>query len=263
MLEQYLRAFINYQQSDWYEILPFAELAYNNAENSSSGYSPFFATYGLHPRIIPLEGLMPSSNRVPAVDNKIDRIHETFKEIQNNLSRSKEQQKKCFDRHRCHGHKFKIGDRVWLLSKNIKTARPCKKLDHTKIGPFKIIEKINEVTFRLELPRTMKIHDSFHISLLEPVRVNTFSTRKTTQVSPIIEDDQEVYEIEEILDSRIIKGRLQYLVHWKGYTINDRTWEPFENFTNGYNNKKLIEFHARYPSKAGSPRKDRSFKKRE
>ena len=48
-IEQYLRLFVNYRQSDWAEWLPIAEFALNDKVSSSTGYSPFFLNYGLHP----------------------------------------------------------------------------------------------------------------------------------------------------------------------------------------------------------------------
>jgi len=47
---------------------------------------------------------------------------------------------------------------VWLLYKNFKLRRLSKKLDHVKIGLFKIIEKISEVIYRLDLPAKIKIY---------------------------------------------------------------------------------------------------------
>ena len=61
---------------------------------------------------------------------------------------------------------------VYLLRKNIKTKRSSDKLDYTKLGPFKIQEKLEPVTFRLELLRHMRIHLVFHISLLEKAPEN-------------------------------------------------------------------------------------------
>ena len=50
-IEQYLRIFINYYQSDWAEWLPMAGFAYNNKVQSSTGHSPFIAIYGYHPNM--------------------------------------------------------------------------------------------------------------------------------------------------------------------------------------------------------------------
>jgi hypothetical protein len=46
---------------------------------------------------------------------------------------------------------FQVGDMVWLLWRNITTTRPCSKLDYTKLGPFRISERINLVAYRLDL----------------------------------------------------------------------------------------------------------------
>ena len=48
-IEQYLRMFINYHQSDWVSWLSLAEFSYNDKEQTSTGHSPFFVNYGRHP----------------------------------------------------------------------------------------------------------------------------------------------------------------------------------------------------------------------
>ena len=60
-----------------------------------------------------------------------------------------------------------MGDRVWLLRHHIKTTRPCDKLNYRRLGPFRITGKVNDVTFRLDLPPRLHIHSVFHSSLLE------------------------------------------------------------------------------------------------
>ena len=49
VLGGYLRIFVNYDQNDWYHLLPLAEFAYNNSATSAHGITPFFANYGYHP----------------------------------------------------------------------------------------------------------------------------------------------------------------------------------------------------------------------
>jgi len=49
-LEGYLRNFVNYDQDDWYQLLPLAEFAYNNSRTNAHGMSPFFANYGYDPQ---------------------------------------------------------------------------------------------------------------------------------------------------------------------------------------------------------------------
>lgn len=50
LLEAYLQNFVSYDQDDWYDLLPLAEFAYNNAEASATKLTPFFANHGFHPR---------------------------------------------------------------------------------------------------------------------------------------------------------------------------------------------------------------------
>jgi len=57
---------------------------------------------------------------------------------------------------------------VWLLYKNFKSRQLSKKLDHVKIKPFKIAEKISEVIYKLDLPTKMKIYLVQYIIILEP-----------------------------------------------------------------------------------------------
>jgi len=78
------------------------------------------------------------------------------------------QTSKYYDQRRKDAPILKKGDKVYLLRRNIKTKRPSNKLDFTKLGPFKIMEKISPVNYKLALPDGMRIHPVFHISLLEP-----------------------------------------------------------------------------------------------
>jgi len=61
---------------------------------------------------------------------------------------------------------------VWLLYKNFKSRRLSKKLNYVKIGLFKIIVKISEVIYRLNLLVKMKIYLVQHIAILELVYRN-------------------------------------------------------------------------------------------
>jgi len=57
---------------------------------------------------------------------------------------------------------------VWLLYKNFKLRWLSKKLDYIKIGLFKIVEKISEVMYRLNLLIKIKIYPIQYIVILEP-----------------------------------------------------------------------------------------------
>ena len=65
-----------------------------------------------------------------------------------------DQYKDQANRHHLAAPTFAAEDMVWLLRRHIATTHPCAKLDYKKLGPFCIIERINQVTFWLALPPT-------------------------------------------------------------------------------------------------------------
>jgi hypothetical protein len=96
----------------------------------------------------------------------------------------------------------------------------------------------------------MKIHPVFHVSLLEPYKESSISNRFQVSHSPIEIEEQEEFEVSEILDSRIIRRKLGYLVQWQGYDVYERTWKPVANLHNA--SEMIQEFHRRYPEKPSS-----------
>jgi transposase InsO family protein len=223
-IKQYLRCHVNYQQDDWASLLPMAQLAYNNAVHSTTGETPFFANYGYHPRILG----DPIGKKPMAESSRI--LAGGLKQLHLQLSRDIEflglRMKMYYDRQHKEGPDLKKGEKVYLLRRNIKTKRPSNKLDHLRLGPFEIEEKLGPVSYRLKLPESMKrLHSVFHISLLEPAPENA---KIATNVQ-IEEESEDEYEVEEILDRQRISGKPHYLVKWKGYDTSENTWEPIEN----------------------------------
>jgi hypothetical protein len=84
----------------------------------------------------------------------------------------------------------------------------------------------------LTLPVSIKVHPVFHVSLLESYKELNIPGRIQPPPPCIKIDSHEEYEVEEVLDSRQRHGRLEYHVHWRGYNINERTWELLTNLAN-------------------------------
>jgi hypothetical protein len=121
------------------------------------------------------------------------------------------------------------------------------KLDYQQIGPYPIKKQNNMVAYQLTLLASMKVHLVFHVSLQEPYKESNIP-RRTQPLSPCIEiDNHDEDEVEEVLNSQQRRGRLEYLVHWRGYDINKRTWGPSTNLANMP--KRIQGFHRRYPDK--------------
>ena len=131
----------------------------------------------------------------------------------------------------------------------VKTTRPCDKLDHKRLGPFKIVAKINNNAFELDMPR-FNGHKVLHVSLFEPTS-EAYRKRFSLQNLPssVIVDDTEEFHVERILDSRLHLSKMQYLVKWLGYPVSENSWEPAENLRNA--SKLVRAFHRSYPDKPG------------
>ena len=121
------------------------------------------------------------------------------------MARSQEKYTKAADRsQKSVKDKYRVGDKVWLLTKNIKTEKPSKKLDHKMIGPYKI-KKLVRSSYQLDLPTSMKIHDVFHPSLLQKASANLLAGQHNKPALPVIVNDEEEWEINDILDARRVK----------------------------------------------------------
>jgi len=100
-------------------------------------------------------------------------------------------------------------------------------------GPFKIVKVLGPLMYKLELPESWRIHDTFHTTLLKPYVETETHGPNYTRPPPEIEGDEERYEVETILKHRRRGRGYQYYVKWKGYPITEATWQPSTDFEEG------------------------------
>ncbi|PRP85645.1 retrotransposon nucleocapsid protein [Planoprotostelium fungivorum] len=213
VLNQYIRAFCDYHQDDWYILLATGEFAYNNTKHSSIQCTPFFANTGLNPRFTEAASKSISDNP-----------NELAERLQDAES---------FARSQLHAAtKYKPGDQVLLSSENIKTTRPKVKWSDKRLGPYTIIKEVypNSDSYKLKLPDGMKIHPVFHTSLLTPYYANSFNGRKDPPPQPVMIENNKEYIVERIVDSQQ-RGRkhkyTEYLVKWQGYNLDPKNNEDW------------------------------------
>ncbi|MEE6522965.1 hypothetical protein FKM82_021650 [Ascaphus truei] len=92
----------------------------------------------------------------------------------------------------------------------------------------------------------MKIPSAFHISLLKPFFQDPQSSIRDLPPQPVLVEGQQEFEVQTILDSRVSRGKLQYLVHWRGFGPEEREWIPREQV---HASRLVRAFHHRSPLK--------------
>ena len=219
-----LRPFINHYQDNWSDLLPLIDFAAAVLPSESTNASPFLVDCGYEPRTsfdwTPIEGPLPSDERIgqQRAQDMAKRMEQTWAAVGNQIRKAQDQQKKQADRRR-HLADFDVGDQVWLSLRHYQTSRPNKKLASQMAGPFLILERVGN-SYRLELPRTMKIHPIFSADKLRRASNDPLPGQVVEPPEPIVVGDEQEWEVEEVLASHINRRRLQYQVKWTGVT----TW---------------------------------------
>ncbi len=134
------------------------------------------------------------------------------------------------DRHRVE-RSFEVGDLVFLRLQPYRQSslkqKGAEKLKPRYYGPYKIVRKVGQVAYELELPEGSKIHNVFHVSCLKKVVGQQVTVSQ--ELPPLDEEGQLVTDPEQILQvrERQLRNRVirEYLIKWKDLPIEDATWE--------------------------------------
>jgi hypothetical protein len=225
-----LRHYVNERQTDWADHLIAVEMCMNNSKNATTGKAPTELLFGTPIRLTPP---VRTSNTVPAVTDFLERIRESTAIARDNHVVAKTHQTTYANKERRPEPDYKVGDQVFLNTKNlrlrIKQKGRSAKFIARFIGPFPITKaKRKTSTYTLELPPEYKIHPTFHAKLLKPAFENDptlFPNREVTVPPPIdVEDNQ--WEVQELRDHRKMRNQSQFLVRWVGYPKFPDSWIP-------------------------------------
>jgi transposase InsO family protein len=221
-LEQYLRFWVNECQDDWAQYLPLAEFAHNNWTNKSTRESPFQVLMGYHPRA----DWTGTRSAIPQVTTCLEQYNEARCKAQELMRRVQQSWVRNRDT-----PKYQVGDQVWLEGHHLRTNQPTAKLAPKRHGPFKVIQVMSSVNYRLELSTQWSIHDVFHTDLLTPYHKMPTHSANYQRPPPDLIEGVEEYEVERVLDSCRYRRRrkLQYLVTWKGYPDSDNQWVNWDD----------------------------------
>jgi hypothetical protein len=227
-LETFLRCYVHACPRQWSSWLDLAEFWYNTSLHSAHGRSPFEVLYGFAPQQF---GLHAADD--PPVSELADWLRERelmTDVIRQHLNRAKQRMKKYADAKRSE-RTFQLNDWVFLkLQPYVQSSvadRAHQKLAFKFFGPFRIVERVGSVAYRLELPASSSIHPVFHVSQLKK------SVGAHQSVSDSLPPSTIRWSIPvKILQHRtVLKGSDQVrqgLVQWSNLPPSLSTWEDLE-----------------------------------
>ena len=208
---------MNWEQNDWWALLlPIAEFAYNNAKNASTGHTPFELNCNFHPRVCFEDDVDPRFKFCSA-NELANELRKLMNICQQNLLHIQELQKRAHDKG-VKPRSYALEEKVWLNSKYMRTKRN-QKLEAKFFGLFRILHPVRKQAYKLDLPFKWKIHDVFHMSLLEQ---DTTRKEQMNELFPEPElefhaGDNKKYKVEAIIDSIVYakktKGHLPGLYY--------------------------------------------------
>ncbi|GKA19146.1 putative reverse transcriptase domain-containing protein [Tanacetum coccineum] len=237
-LEDMLRACAIDFGKGWVNHLPLVEFSYNNSYHASIKAAPFEALYGRKCRS-PVcwtkvgEAQLLGPELIQETTNK-------FVQIKQKMQAARDRQKSYTDlKHK--PMEFQVGDKVMLKFspwKGVVRFGKQGKLNPRYVGPFKVLEKVGEVAYKLELPEELsKVHNTFHVSNLkkcyadEPLAIPLDGLHFDDKLQ-FVEEPVEIVDREVKLLKR---SRIPLVkVRWNFKRGSEFTWEHEDKFRKKY-----------------------------
>jgi hypothetical protein len=261
-----LAGHVSKHQRDWDQHLPKVEAVLRFSPSKTTGIAPIKMITGYDARL-PIDTQLPVIEPQREMDRQPDaarrqealtkELSEVFENVQKRVKKAQESQKKQHDKNRTDpGGRFNVGKRVMLLNKRPAFPGASTKLHLPFEGPFEVVEKkgdLNRVLRGLNNPDDFRL---VHVDRLKPFverqedakREEEGKKMEGPQPAPAREERKQAaeekveekphpaparedrFEVEEILqEKRDEKGKVHYLIKWKGFTARHNTWEPEEN----------------------------------
>ncbi len=144
---------------------------------------------------------------------------------------------------------YKVNDWVWLSFRNVRTTRLCKDLKDKQLDLYQITDKVS-IFYHLHLSVSMKhLHSMFSSKLLQSYSEDSLSEQHSESLRLITIKDDEHWKIDDILNFRRYRDRIQYKVKWTDLDRNDE-WYYVDKEKFNDSEKVLNEFHKLYSNKS-------------
>ncbi|GJW45265.1 putative reverse transcriptase domain-containing protein [Tanacetum coccineum] len=237
-LEDILRACVFNFGNGWVRHVPLVEFAYNNSYHASIKAAPFEALYGRKCRspVCWVEVGQVQLSGPEMVQETTDKVIQ----IKQRMQAARDRQKSCADLKR-KPMEFQVGDRVVLKVspwKGVVRFGKRGKLNPRYVGPFKVLEKIGTVAYKLELPQELsRVHNTFHVSNLK----KCYSDEPLVVPLKGLHVDDKLHFVEETIEiidrevKRLKQSRISIVkVRWNSRRGPEFTWEREDQFQKKY-----------------------------
>ncbi len=214
-VERYLRFFCSYMQNNWFKWLLMIEFVDNNVLSSVIFLTFFFMNKSFHPRmsfdsdIIEYESIRERL-QIARVEDIFNHMNRTLIFAREALIKTREQMMNQTNKHRKKIN-YKIESKMFWNERNIVTARSFKKLNDKMLNSFINLDLVDS-SYKLKLSESMHVHDVFHSDLLRSVVDDSSSDQKNESSRSIVIKDEDEWKIDDILNFRRYRRRLQYRV---------------------------------------------------
>jgi len=245
VVQQYLRSFTHSRPSEWYQFLGLAEWSYNTSLHSSTGITPYEATFGKPPPSIP--DYVFGSSRNEAIDSLLTNRQLIHASLTRRLLKAQTDMKKYADAKR-RDAEFTVGQWVYVKLRPYRQGSVTKttnqKLAKRYFGPFEVLERIGNVAYRLKLPADSRIHPVFHCSLLRPHSGPLPSHHH--DLPPHAVGNQPLLEPLSIISSKMDMNTTPptplVLVQWVGLPPEEATWESWSTIRDTFHLEDKVVF---------------------